>query len=94
MNQKYSKRIFDANAKQTRVSTAYYRWHNRSGKNTTNAVEFECSLRDYNMNMNPEEAGFLNMVKPIKFEKVEPKLYDEEEIFCPKQRRLFRLKAK
>jgi hypothetical protein len=93
-NQTFSKRIFDANAKQTRVSTAYYRWHNRSGKNTTTGVEFECSLRDYNMGMNPEESMFSNVVKPIKYEKVEPKYYDESEIFCPKQRKLFRLKAK
>jgi hypothetical protein len=68
MNQQIPKRIFEATAKQSRISTAYYRWHNRSGKNTTNAVEFECSLRDYSMDMNPEEAGFSNFVQPIKFQ--------------------------
>lgn len=46
------------------------------------------------MGMNPEEVGFLNRVQPIKFEVVEPKYYEEEEIFCPKQRKLFRLRAK
>jgi len=53
MNQSISKKIFAASAKQSRISPAYYRWHNQSGKSTTNSVEFECSLRDYNMGMNP-----------------------------------------
>ena len=38
MNQQVPKRIFDASAKQSRISTAYYRWHNRTGNNTINAV--------------------------------------------------------
>ena len=42
------------NAKQSRVSTAYYRWHNKSGLNTKAVAEFECSLREYNQNKNPE----------------------------------------
>ena len=42
------------NAKQSRVSTAYYRWHNKSGLNTTAVAEFEFSLREYNQNKNPE----------------------------------------
>jgi hypothetical protein len=40
MNQEFKKKIFDVNAKQTRVSTAYYRWHNKSGLNTTAVAEF------------------------------------------------------
>ncbi len=37
-------------AKPSRVSTAYYRWHNKTGRGTAQAAEFECSLRDYSKN--------------------------------------------
>jgi hypothetical protein len=32
-NQLIKKRISDFHSKQTRLSGAYYRWHNRTGKN-------------------------------------------------------------
>lgn len=54
MNQTYRKRIFQSTGKHNRVASALYRWHNTSGSETNNSLNFECSLRDYNMGINPE----------------------------------------
>jgi hypothetical protein len=39
-NQETKKRISDIYCKPSRISTAYYRWHNKTGMNTTLATQF------------------------------------------------------
>jgi hypothetical protein len=45
---KVRKRISDIHGKGTRLTNAFYRWHNNSGVNNKQATNFECTLRDYN----------------------------------------------
>lgn len=52
-NQTVKKRVSDFKAKTFRLSPAYYRWHNQSGRNNLWGSEFECSLRDYGDLKNP-----------------------------------------
>ena len=42
---KEKKSIFDIKGKGNRIINALYRFHNKSGMNSKQGTEFECSLR-------------------------------------------------
>ena len=92
-NKRVRKDVADIHGKGIRMTNSFYRWHNKSGMNTKQATEFECRLRDYSQSwtVNPEESNFDNLVKPIHYQDVEPKVYKDSELICPRQRRLFRV---
>ena len=79
-NMLYRKRISDLFGKSIRMTNAFYRWHNQSGVNNKQSTNFECSLRDYNKSWapNPEEEKFDNLIKPLKYQDVEPIIYEEK----------------
>lgn len=68
-NMKIKKNVSDLHGKGTRMSTAYYRWHNKSGVGSKQMTNFECTLRDYNKSWapNPEEEYFDTKIRPIKY---------------------------
>ena len=69
---KIKKVVTDMHGKGIRMSKVYYRWHNKSGTAIKQGTNFECTLRDYQKNWdpNPEETNFNNFVKPIKYKDI------------------------
>jgi hypothetical protein len=87
------KRVSDFGSKQTRLSGAYYRWHNHSGRNNKWAVEFECSLRDYGAAAETaREHQFYPYVAPISYNDVEERHYDPEEMVCTRHNKSFKIR--
>lgn len=75
-NQTHRKRISDFKTRANRLAYASYRWHNKTGRGSLWATDFECSLRKYEESQE-KEGKYYSYVAPIHYKDAEERIYEK-----------------